>query len=372
MNIIATDTSVFKEDIKELLYIIENKNLKEQLVALSSLETILIPAARLDASILNFDFKILKQKKHLMEIYEEKRASATKKYINNFYENIRCHQDYLSEILIIIGNHLQEIDTDYRTYKTSYLKNEVLFDILKSYLKSINKEEILNKMIEEKRIFEIKELEGYNGEAINIINNKHNYIFLEKFDNTIFSLTTLVHELGHIIDFEKQNNIYGIKDINNLGLLSIYNEVISKKYEKDFLHYLIENNLYKKEAIDILIDLYWNDYDNMFSTYILSFLPKKIIEKEKYRDLAKKEIIKFIPENMYPTIEYIENLDFSFDDVINYSYGAIISECLTQKNIDIFYEGYRHKLFDPHFILENDCLPENFEKIYQKKLNILK
>ncbi len=372
MEIFSTDTTIFHKEIKELLYILEHEKTMEKIAALSSMEAMLLLGTQLDETILNFDKKVFGNRA-LMEKYQQYMNANYKKFINNFYENKEFHQAYLCEILKIIGEDLQELGEEYRTYNTTYLKEDECIDIITSYLKSIKKENLFYEMIEEKRIFELKRnLDGYNGETVTIINNGDSFIFLKGFDKTIFSLTTLSHELGHIDDFKTIYQKYGIKDSHNLNLLSIYNETISKKYEKDFLYYLVDNNIYKEEAIDILINLYWNDYDVILSTYILSYLPKRLLERDKYQHLTAEEITKYLPEGQKEIGEYVDSLNSTLQDDINYAYGAIISEYLDSNNKDTLYSGYRHKLFNPNFIVENKLLPEDFSKIYQKKLNKLK
>lgn len=368
MNIVTDDYGKLKEEINNLLYIIEHKKLKDQMAALASIEGIMALLENFDKSIFDFDISIL-EKPYLLTSYAQKMSSNYKNFKKNFIQNKEFHQKYLKDILTVIDENLGQIDDTYRSMKTTYLTDCECYDIMLEYARSVNKYDLFKELVKNKRIFELDNNDLYNGEALNIMNNENSFIFLNNFSNDVMSMTTLIHEFGHIDDFNIANKKYSINEINNQNLMSVYNEVNSKYHEKKFLHYLIDNNILKDEAIDTIIDLYWKDYDEILATYILSLLPDKVIFNEKYVNMDGEKIKELLPKKFPCSGDIIESLELDLQEDVNYCYGAIVSEFLdTKEEREKFYNNYRGKYFDERYLINNEFTKDNFAKIYSKKL----
>lgn len=376
IKIITGDKKLLYKEVNNTLYYIEHGTEKEKISGLLSLEGLLQVGLMIDKNILNFDTRIVNQP-YLNNTYIMYNNTNYKKFKTNFIDNKEFHNDYLKQILYVIGKELSQININYRSNKTTYLKEEECYEIINDFLKSINKKEIFDNLIINNQIFTLPEefstIDNIDNDGFVVFNICANdaYIILKKFDNTVKSMFTLMHELGHIIDFETIKNKYSLNDKNKLNMVSIYNEVMSKQYEKKFLNYLIDNNILKNEAIDILIDYYWYDYDMCYSIYILSLLKDNFLLREKYKKVSKEELLLLVKNELLINENGIDGLNLSISENTNYGYGAIVSEFLDEKLINIFYDNYRAKLFDKNFFINNDLNAEKFKKIYTKKLEKL-
>lgn len=374
MEIITGENEIIKNEINEILYVLEHGKIKEKLSVLSSLKALLEVSKYIDNNFLDFDHKILSQS-YLLEQYEQSMNINCNKFINNFCENKGFHQDYLKKILYVVGEELKKVNDDFIVDKKTYLETDECFDIIYEYFKLYGYQDLFKEFVSSKRIFEIPNVIKKDSGLItyNTINGKC-LMFLESFDKTIKAMLSVVHEFGHIIDFETIKNKCGANDKLKLNTLSIYNESISKLHEKEFLHFLISNNILEVEAKDLLLDYYYLDYDTIFSLYALTFLPDNLLVREKYMQIPKERMFSYFPSELLEVHDYPCELNPDLSDNINYGYGAIVSEFLREKQeiTGDFYNYYRAKLFDPNFLIENDLSTLEFEKIYSKKLDKIK
>lgn len=373
MKILVGEKEKIYQEINELLYAIEHGNIKEKMSALSSLEAISEIVKYIDTSFFNFDHKIIQQP-YLLHHYQQNVNNTFNKFTSNFCKNKIFHQDYLKKILSVIGTELSKVDGSYVVNKHTHLTENESLDIITEYLKQYNYHDLFKDFVNNRRIFELPEqLIDYHGLVYYSLISNNCFMFLSDFDITVKSMLTLMHEFGHVIDYEIIKKKYGLNDKLKFNMQSVYNESISKLHEKEFLHFLIDNDVCKEEAKDLLIDYYYLDYDTIFSLYILTYLPDYLLIKEKYKQLSKSKLFSYLPSKLRISENNLYQLNPDLSDNINYGYGAIISEFLHSNNelTEGFYNYYRAKLFDPEFLIQNDLSALKFQKIYSKKIDKL-
>lgn len=163
--------------------------------------------------------------------------------------------------------------------------------------------------------------------------------------NTSFSdLSTLPHELGHVLDFNHSNKIG-----RNTGF-GFYEEVLSNYFEQEFLFFFLENSKYKDQAFLSILHYYDKYLKLLQEGYYFSNLPSESLE-EKFRNptlffMIEEELVKdglLAEEEM----SYSGRLT-DFDSSIMYGYGFLLSTYLLE-NKDRLSEFMRIKNDDFSF-----------------------
>ncbi len=225
-------------------------------------------------------FKKLKSPYNLYNEEKERRNFITKEE-TKFNNIINNNLDIFYSISTSYSNFFDNLYDDYDMEKIEkknfnfngyrYFNESEFKDIILSYfsLYGNNIYNIAKSYFDENRIqlgfnlFDDEEnvLAGF---FINILYLSKGYIFLkyDKFDTNTAS--SLVHEIGHAIDYE--TFIYPQKKI--ITTSSDYmQELSSTTFEIGFLDYLYENHIDIKGSINMLIYKYFNLYYNLIDVY---------------------------------------------------------------------------------------------------------
>ena len=121
---------------------------------------------------------------------------------------------------------------------------------------------------------------------------KDSDIVVDRMEYDIFTMCSLTHEFGHIYDMNHFSK--GIECYNNHTFQTFNDEAVSKTFERLFLDYLIENNVLKEEARDILFDIYDGNYQFILTSYIISLIPDKYIIDGSYTNLSPTKVYKLV------------------------------------------------------------------------------
>lgn len=137
-----------------------------------------------------------------------------------------------------------------------------------------------------------------------LLSEKESYINLGK-ANTIFDLISLVHEYGHVITFLMNPNF-----ITNPNFIFI-RELDGLFFEIQFLDFLIENNIFKEEAILANLDInaqmnrkarfiQANDFNLYNMVYFFSYLAsiELLMNKCRYPEEILEKIIRENPKSL--------------------------------------------------------------------------
>lgn len=290
------------------------------------------------------------------------------KNIDNFIENKTEHLSLVNSIfndnkdicIPVLDEYLEE----------KFLSDEEMYEIMNDYFlskKDLVGYELLKKTVEENKMYMIA-LDTFSFSGITFLNtflNDFRVIIDEAtISNSIDLMTTIIHEMGHIIDYTylRNNLVY-------YSTKSIFIETLSSMYEKDFLDYLIRNSIYKRKAIERITDFYGNMYDDVNNIALSCNIPDSLLRREKYKKVTREKLYRkvseeaelLVPLEGFPLPQSIDVLES-----LKYGYGkALATYFLRLKKTD--YDKYQDE-FSKFMELRTDYFPKNFlEKIGTKQ-----
>lgn len=290
------------------------------------------------------------------------------KNLDNFIENkdehlslVNCVFNDNKDICIpILDEYLEE----------EFLSDEEMYEIMSDYFLSANDMigyETLKKTVEENKMYML-ELDNFSCSGITFLNtflNDFRVIIDEAtISNSIGLMTTIMHEIGHVIDYTylRNNLVY-------YSTKSIFIETLSSMYEKDFLDYLIRNSIYKRKAIERITDFYGNMYDELNSIALSCNIPDRLLRREKYKKITREKLYRKVSEEaelLVPLEEFPLPQSIDVLESLKYGYGEVLATYfLRLKKTD--YDKYQDE-FSKFMELRTDYFPKNFlEKIGTKQ-----
>lgn len=148
-------------------------------------------------------------------------------------------------------------------------------------------------------------------------------IDISSIDNSIDLMTTIVHEIGHVMDYRElgNDNVY-------YRSKSLFVETLSSLYEKNFLDFLIDNSIYKRKTTTILTDYYTSMYDDINNIILAGSIPNDLIRKEKYKKMDREKLYEKVAENTEVLVDIEDFPVPQFLDIIDsleYGYGKALA-----------------------------------------------
>ena len=311
----------------------------------------------------------------------------TRKYEKEFADSFLNEQHYqYHRYLLGEVSHIMDITKDLEPAKQVYnrLSDDKFLDIVREFMSLLGLEELLREFVEERKIVNYTRtyLDDEVGFFLHNSIKADGFVCIKKFQNTIYCMSTLVHELGHVYDFRQEFSSIGSR--NAYLYMSLFSESIPFCFERLLAVFLIENTLYKEEGKKLLHDIEYQTYKNAFLSYLYSmsepdFLKNHItttirglklgeeVKRENKDNLQLKELLK-------------ENQNFSLGEGGKYAYGYIISLYLA----DIIHkDGYsleglepflkkRESAFDLSLLGDYHINPDSFILLRQKEKQLLK
>ena len=314
----------------------------------------------------------------------KKLNSYSDKLINNYVMNQEFHKDFFSEILPDVEEELQEVFELPYTMEESTLREREFYEILFEFMKSIHQDKLLQDLYKKDKIHPcvIGQDEDNLGFALYNPMDHDCDIFIRDFDYNLRTMQTLVHELGHAIDFSMFHGT--VKDYNEYFYLSFYGEVLSRLMERLLLRFLIQNRIYKEESKEKYVEFEDLNHDYLLQSYIMSLLDQQTIVKGEYLECSEDEIINQIKKHFIDGVDLTDVVgrmnESDLSQIYNYSYGDIISLFLCaeiEKNgysseLLEYFLSHRTESFHEKFLRECGFGPANYVKKYKNELNILK
>ena len=338
MELFTGDISVIKNEIEDLReHVCRCKNVSEARNVIYTLYALIDMYFMLDGDEIK-DLKKMKKNKYYNFKAGEQSSKLCKKYIENFLENKNFHKYLMFTIMLRYEEEYDKIMDYYN--KIHEISDDKKIEIISGFLSTMNdtdKETFIN-LINDKRIFLANAIKGYDGMcSFNCINGNSVIILGDEYENDIMLMTTLVHEFGHLIDY---NNIFlnhSSNTKNNFFLLSSYKEVMSKFYEKEFLEYLIDNDIETNLAKRELECFYTSLFNNAEDLLLLTNLDNNYLKTYKYRDIDCSELNEILNDLSEEYSAYYENYitddtplkDVEIEEAISYAYGGIIATYLS-------------------------------------------
>ena len=327
MNLYTGDLDVIKNEIKSLELELKTEKDRDRIVGIVSTIELLIElyndVNKKTPKSLKL-YKITNRKK--VKISDKIQKKESESYIKNFIDNKSFHGLFVNDLYYDMSKKEEELLFSFiEDVKLSYKE---MYDIMMGYLSEEGLTTPFNDLLKNKRIFKGLNAEmGYAGYAAhNTINNTSCFLVVDD-DSSISTMTTMIHELGHVIDFTNLNNTQGFTTANDYYLKSIYNEVFSMLMEKDFLSYLLRNNIYSEDACSLTEDYYYNIIESLKNLLVLSSLDDKLLVGDAYIDLKSNELMANVRKNNKDIVLHEDIIPSELDihnDLV-YGYGGILA-----------------------------------------------
>ncbi len=304
-------------------------------------------------------------------------------FFHNYLENREFHQQYFAEILPDIQDLLSTYES-MDDIQDSIVSEKDFQEIVFSFLSQYGLDHLLIKYDKENRIFsskdgQMKRQDGFT--AYNCLTGK-SFLCLKQFQHDFFSMSTLIHELGHGYDFQMLPN--SAVTYNGYFYSSLYAEVFSITLERLFYRYCLKNHIQEDVAKARLLDFEDGHYEYLTWAYIISLLDDEFLEKDRNLNSEPKVIASRVKEYFTDEKE-LESLiescpNFNVHDVNLYAYGDILSMFLAddmEQNgfhselMDYFMQN-RMKLFHEEFLRECGFGPVNYMQLYEKEFQLMK
>lgn len=327
MNLYTGDLDVIKNEIKSLELELRTEKDRDRIVGIVSTIELLIElyndVNKKTPKSLKL-YKITNRKK--VKISDKVQKKESESYIKNFIDNKSFHGLFVNDLYYDMSKKEEELLFSFiEDVKLSYKE---MYDIMMGYLSEEGLTTPFNELLKNKRIFKGLNAEmGYAGYAAHNTINNTSCILVVDDDSSISTMTTMIHELGHVIDFTNLNNTQGFTTANDYYLKSIYNEVFSMLMEKDFLSYLLRNNIYSEDACSLTEEYYYNVIESLKKLLVLSSLDDKLLAGNSYIDLKSNELMANVRKNNKDIVLHEDIIPSELDihnDLV-YGYGGILA-----------------------------------------------
>ena len=295
---------------------------------------------------------------------------------NGFIEDLDYHRFLLKEVANCM------IDSkDYVSEKEDVTEDEDFVGLLREFMSSLGLDDLLSEFLDKRRIINYTKL--YDDTKAFILHNNIDdeaFICVRDFNNSISSINTLVHELGHAYD--ARNSFQSLKTKNDYFYISLLSEIIPYTFERLFVNYLLQNNIYNDEAKKVLQEINYNTYKYSFLSYVFSLSdPSFLIEhiSTTIRGLKIREDVLEQIKNDFSLKELLNNSQsFNLRGDCKYAYGYIVSlylmELINDNSMPDFDCIFRRRdgVFDISLMEELNINPDSFALLTQKEKQLLK
>lgn len=227
--------------------------------------------------------------------------------------NYRCFVQSILPILEEKWNHIISFP------KSHTLAKKEVIDIMKDYVSKEHPEYYASfiSFLKEGLIFSVNILEREAFTNFDIVLNHHNVMVSNKVENDALLMSNLIHEFGHVVDASHLSNLID-KDYDGREILSI-------KWEREFLLFLLENKIQIENAYTVLKDWYQASFIACLSQEFLCVLPKEYLTEEKYR------LRSMIPISVDQLVCNRKNYQIPrrhIKDIVSYPYAIAIGSTL--------------------------------------------
>ena len=314
--------------------------------------------------------------------YRKKLDIYEKSLLEDYVRNQDFHKEFIDGIYSYVEEIIDSIYTGMEIEPTVLSHKdfeEVFYDFLREYhleefFKDFYKKPVYN------NIYSI----GDNLQGFSIFNPeiKDCDVFVNNFDYTLRSLFALVHESGHVYDLLNFDG--DMRSFNIYFYTTFYNEVVSKLFEKLFIHYLIDKNILPKESANLLECNIIDNYDFLVGSYVFSLFDDETILSRKFKNMSPEQVFNLIGKKFSDEEDISDFLSYfdvsNFYEPFNYAYGDAISMFLTDVvredgfNNEIFKEfmSLRGKPFDASFFDKYGFTFSEYNKLLEKQYKLAK
>ena len=325
MELVTGDLKELEKEAKLLMdQLCRNLNLSKVVAIISSIDVLSEFYYDVTGSI-NKELEKYKKNKYLYNLATKKQKIQANQFIENFIINKEFHSLIINDLLYEVN---QKIDGLESIEGGVILSSKEMYDIMRQFLEKKNMDRYLDDIVNNHRIFYGHPSEFYRGYmAYNVVSGIP-HILIDKDMNSVDIMTAIIHEVGHIKDFDELSHLSSFKMMNDYYMNSIYTEVMSKQNEKEFLDFLIKNRIASKDARCMIEDYYLDITSHLGNLLILTNLDDSLLKREKYQHLSTREVLDRVVGK--DTIEWVDEdclIPQSLDlfRSLSYGYGGILA-----------------------------------------------
>ena len=306
-----------------------------------------------------------------MDIYEK---SLLEDYVRN--------QDFHKEFIDGIYSYVEEvIDKIYSgmEIETTVLSHKDFEEIFYDFLREYHLEDFFNKFYSDRAVFNNIYSIGDNLQGFSIFNPvlKDCDVFVNNFDYTLRSLFALVHESGHVYDLLNFDG--DMRSFNIYFYTTFYNEVVSKMFEKLFIHYLIDKNILPKESTNLLECNIIDNYDFLVGSYVFSLFDDETILSRRFKMMSPDQIFNLIGKKFsdeedikdflsdFDVVNFYEPFNYTYGDIISMFLANIVKEDGFSNEIVKEFMSLRGKPFDVSFFDRHSFNSSEYNKLLEKQ-----
>lgn len=260
-------------------------------------------------------------KKKTTELLKQK----SKQQIDSFRKEKEIHRLITA---YIEDEPLEEMEQEPRY--TSFSQEEGDFLLEKYFSQKFQQgKDYLRKLKEENRLIDFKEIDSRTYQtvaALYLVFPLNRYYLLEPEErkNTIFYLSSIVHELGHIEDLEQEKN-RGFSSKANYDLRSIYQEANARYREKEFLKFYQQDPKYQRDVLIAQQNEYQSFYWFTEDLFCLSLYDDRHLKSNRFLNLSKEKQQQLLNRKLdWEDQKFV--LEMNIGDNLNYFYGDVLSE----------------------------------------------
>jgi len=383
MEICQADYGIIKKDLDDLReLLVRTKTKAENNCCFNSIYALNLLCDALNGDKFSNYLSVVKDNraKYFESLLFTKRHKEM--FINTFLNNKKLIAKLSDEYANLYRKYIFE-NKLYDNYSDIIFSKEdarlILYDFFERY--HPNDLEYVDQLICNKRILQVSSIDLFDGIWFNIY-NKQPIILVKGNNYSIKSLVSIIHELGHAVDFRNISKNYSVNVSEKYYYCSNYLEFLPRLYEKQALEYFYHFHFDDSYVLTLLQDYYFTTYYDWLQTYIFSLLPNHIIEKNKYLKVNKDYIKLLIP---------VEKRSLSLDDCIDYSdldlktsftyglSGLLATVCDSKikdnsgdaKNLYENIMANRLGLFKPDIFRDLNLTDDDIEKCLRKEINFL-
>lgn len=169
--------------------------------------------------------------------------------------------------------------------------------------------------------------------AIQGINN----VFLSKNPETISSLSTFIHEFGHVYDFVDYERRFSVGE-QLLSTKRCFLEVVSSYFQQSFLEFLITNNIRKDESQLELTRYFAGAFNNLDTSMLLLLLNDADYRKVINEDFDTNQVISMIKHTEvgrnYLFADNSKGIRVNGISEVNYALGMVLANTMVNGEVD--------------------------------------
>lgn len=315
--------------------------------------------------------------------YRKKLDIYEKILLEDYVRNQDFHKEFIDGIYSYVEEIVDSIYTgmeDEPTVLSHKDFEEVFYDFLREY----HLEEFFKDFYSKKPVYNNIYSTGDNLQGFSIFNPviKDCDVFVNNFDYTLRSLFALVHESGHAYDLLNFDG--DMRSFNIYFYTTFYNEVVSKLFEKLFIHYLIDKNILPRETINLIECNIIDNYDFLVGSYVFSLFDDETILSRRFKNMSPEQVLNLIGKKFSDEediSDFLSDFDVTnFYEPFTYAYGDAISMFLTDVvredgfSNEIFKEfmSLRGKPFDASFFDKHGFTSSEYNKLLEKQYKLIK